>query len=218
MTWTTAISDLRTLLSDNGTDKLRYRKAIVGLQNGTNTTFKTFEFRRLTPFVGATGLPYGVFKNGVLTSVASEDLPSGGFVLSVAPANGDRIEGTYYIQWFTDAELAVFLKSATQWQGFGADVTAIVDSFQPSALKYAAADAYQKLALRWAEHLSETYRLEEGPGEQIKAAIESYKGMAAQYRKEAFKERDDVYTRKGEANAPAWRTVAGNFREITPKR
>lgn len=50
MSWTTAASDLRTSLSDNSKDKHCYRKSVFGELNGTNTRFKTLEFRRINNF------------------------------------------------------------------------------------------------------------------------------------------------------------------------
>jgi hypothetical protein len=219
VSWTTSLSDLRTLLSDNATDKLRHRKPLVGKQDGTNRVFKTFEFRRITALVGAAGTPLGVFVNGALVAASAEDLVSGEVTLTAAPLNTDQLSATYYIQWFVDSELQGFLTTATKWIGnLGDDVTQVPDGLQPAVLRYAAADAYQKLALRWAERLSDVSVLENGPKDDIPKAIDSYRNMAAQYRKEAFNERDDFYKRQGRANEPAWRTNAGRVRDVTPMR
>lgn len=63
MSWSTALADLRTQLSDGATDKLRYRKPLIGKVDGNNTLFKTLEFRRLTDFTGPDDR-FGVYLNG----------------------------------------------------------------------------------------------------------------------------------------------------------
>ena len=112
MTWTTARSELRTLLSDNTNDKPRNRKPILDKQDGVNQTFTTFETRRITDFTLATTGFEGVFVNGSRATVTADDLIAGQFTLAVAPADTDTVEASYYLQWFLDSELDTFLKSA----------------------------------------------------------------------------------------------------------
>lgn len=217
MSWTNGLSELRTILSDGAADKLRHRKAVLGVTNGTNKRFKTLEFRRLTTFVSAS-VPYGAYVNGVLAAVTADDLASGEFALNTAPAAGDTVEATYYIQWFTDAELTVFLNSASQWLGLGDSFSVVDSGLRSAASKYATADAYQKLALRWTEFLSETYRAEDAQADVVKAAIDSYAKLAEMFRKEAYKSRDQFYSRQGQALAPRFLSVAGNVSDPVPKR
>ena len=81
MAWTTSLADLRKLLNDGPKDKLRYRKRVIGIQNGANLIFKTFEFRRTESLVGATA-PVGVYVDDTPVTVVSDDVPSGEFVRS----------------------------------------------------------------------------------------------------------------------------------------
>lgn len=217
MSWTTSTSDLRVLLSDGPKDKYRYRKRVFGLVDGTNKTFQTFEFRRISNLVGAAA-PLGVYVNGSAVTVSADSPEAGEFTLQAAPADGVLVEATYYIQWFLDTELDQFLKSATQWLGLGDDCTKIADGLRPSALKYAAHDAYQKLALRFAEHMSERFRLEDGLDPKLKPVIDSYQAASEQFMKEAVALRNDYYTRQGQSLSPLYGFALGNVSDPMPKR
>lgn len=219
MTWSTSIADFRNLLSDGTNDKLRYRKPVIGSPNGTLLAFKTFEFRRLTDFTAASPPPnLGVFVNGASVAVTSDDLTSGEFILTTAPIDGDVVEATYYIQWFLDAELAIFLKSSSQWLLMGPDETVVPDGLQPAALAFAAHVAYQKLALRWAEHMSEVYRTEDAPDKNRMQLVDEYWKMSMGYEKEAKDLRDGYYGRSGQSLSPLFRSSSGRVREIPPPR
>lgn len=214
MSWATSTTDLRTLLSDGATDRHRFRKRVFGECNGTNTKFKTFEFRRVTDFTTATA-PFGVYKNGVLVSVASDFPDSGDFVLTTAPVDGDVIEASYYVQWFKDAELNSFLGEASGWLGLGvAAVANIPDGLIPAALKYAASQAYLKMAMRWREHKSEEFRLEDAPDPKRPTMTDEFIKMAEAFKKEARQLRDDFYTRQGQSLSPLHATVTGNVRKM----
>ena len=217
MSYTTGIADLRTKLSDGPKDRLRAHKAPIGIQNGVNKNFKTFEFRRITTFVGATGR-LGVFVNGVAATVASDDFSdTGEFTLSTAPVNGDRIECTYFVQWFTDAELTTFLTEAGYWMSL-VDYTTLDVHLIPALLNYAAGAAYLKYAIRWAERMSEVFRTEDSPDAEIlKLAAEYRKSSDALY-KQAERIRNDFYTRQGQSLQPAYATAFGSVRDVVPRR
>ena len=112
--WTTALQDLRNHLSDGATDRYHFRKRCFGEIDGTNTRFKTFEFRRVTDFTQEEG----VYINGVLqpaSGVSSDSLIPGEFILQTAPSDGSIVEASYYTQWFLDSELEDFLKQSSRW-------------------------------------------------------------------------------------------------------
>ena len=216
MSWTTAIVDLRTLLSDQGDDRYHYRKRCFGLVNGTNRQFKTFEFRRVTDFTTAT-LPLGVYKNGILLAVnkISSDYPgTGDFVLATAPIDGDEIEASYYTQWFLDAELDTFLKDAALWLLSTNDYTLISGGLISAAKKYAAAEAYLKMAQRWRTYASEAFKVEDAPKGEADAKTDSFTAMSKTFREEALKARDEYYTRQGRPLQPLYGTVLGNVRPM----
>ena len=215
MSWTTAVDDLRNFLSDGPTDKLSAQKKVIIAPNGTITQFKTFEFRRITDFTTATA-PLGVYVNGVIATVSADDLSTGYFTLSAAPQDGDMIEATYYIQWFLDAELEVFLKNGSQWLLQGADWTGTPDGLQPACLHYSAADAYQKLALLWARHMSETYRTEDAPDKNRMSLVDQYGKEAERLRAQAKVLRNSYYEKSGQPLAALWGNIPGDVREIVP--
>lgn len=220
MTWaqSDAISDVRKILSDGPTDKLRYRKQVLDIQNSSNVTFKTFEMRRITTFVGAVA-PFGVYVNNTLVTVSSDNLATGEFVLAVAPANGDQVQATYYVQWFLDEEITQFLVSSAQWIGVADDYTAIGSDLRPAAKEYAASQAYQKLAAKFAENLAETFQLYDAPDEKRFNPITAYMNISKVKMELAFRLRDDVYkNRKGRALAPISVSIAGRVGNVTPNR
>ncbi len=221
--WTTANADVRTFLSDGATDKLRYRKKLMGQIDGVNTTFKTFEARRITALVGATA-PLGVYVNApssspALVTVTSEDLESGELYLAAAPAAGSGVHATYYIQWFDDAEIVQFLTSASEWITGIDDYTSIPNNQWPCAKTYAGAVAYQKLSIKFATNLAETYQLYDAPDQKRFDPVKVYSEMSEKMFKLAFELRDDTYkNRQGQALAPLFGTIRGRVKDVAPNR
>lgn len=216
MSWTTALEDIRRLLSDGSTDKLRHRKRVFGTIDGTNLVFKTLEFRRVTDFTTAAS-PEGVYVDGSAVAVALDNPEVGEFTLSTAPLDGSVVEATYYSQWFTDQELDGFLQDAAYWLNLGTAIN-IPPGLRPAALHYAAQEAYLKLALRWTERLSETYRLEDAPGDDTFAVVDKYRAIAMDMHKKSMQLRDDYYSRSGQNKAPSFQSIAGRVVDPVPKR
>jgi hypothetical protein len=218
LSWTTAVNDIRTALSDGPTDKLRYRKKVMNQLDGVNLVFKTFEMRRTSTLVGATGAPAGVFVNNVLATITAEDLTSGEFTMQTAPANGSALEATYYIQWFTDPEIEEFLTSASEWISGQDDWTQLAQGLEPAAKEYSCATAYQKLVSRMSENVAETYQLEDAPDQKRFDPIAAYMKISTTKFKLAFELRDDFYkSRQGRAKAPIFRTMRGRVRDVPPR-
>lgn len=219
MSWLTGQDNLRTLLSDGPTDKLRALKGVFGVQNGTNTTFKTFEFRRVTDFsASATVFPLGIFVNGQWqppSAIAVDDPNSGFFQAATAFDDSVSLTASYYIQWFTDLELDGFLVRASDWLGQGDDYTQTPTGLKTAALKYAAHEAYQKLSLRFAENIAETFRLQDAPDDKKMEIVKAYQDAAKLALEEAKTYRDDFYTRKGAALAPRFGSISGNIKNPT---
>jgi hypothetical protein len=223
MVWTTSVWDLRIALSDQHIDKLRFQKQVFGDINGANLLYKTMEFRRVTNFTAATSQTYnlGVFLNNQLlptTAVTFDDNYQGWFTLASAPTAGQSLTASYYIQWFTDYELTDFLNMAANWIGTTTDITMLDPGLIPAALKYGCYQAYQKLSLKYAESISETFRLEDSPEEKRFAIVDVYTKAASQSLKEATMLRDDFYkNRKGQALAPISMSIVGNVNDVTPR-
>ena len=220
MSWSTALADLRIKLSDNSNDKLRAFKRVFGQVDGTNKRFKTFEFRRVTDFTTASA-PLGIYINQVLqttAAISSDDISSGYFILASAPAVDSVVEATYYIQFFLDTELQTFLRFSSNWLGLGDDYTQVPTGLVPSALHYALGESYGKLAMRFAEHISETYRLEDAPHEDRFKIVDEYKQLAKMARDEAEHFRDEYYKRQGQHLAPLYGLNLGAVREVAPNK
>lgn len=219
MSWTNAVTDLRTLLSDGPTDKLRALKSVFGVQDGTNVSFKTFEFRRVTDFsASGTAAPLGIYLNNSLlpaSAIASDDLLSGFFTLQAAPSDADNLVASYYIQWFLDPELEGFMQRSSMWLGYDDQYINIPSGLKTAALKYAEHEAYQKLSLRYAENIVETYRLQDAPDDKRMSVVSAYQQAASQKLKEAYQARDDYYKRKGKPLAPIFDTASGNIKNPT---
>jgi len=212
MAWTNAIVELRTVLSDGDTDKNVWRKRCLGFVNGTNVLFKTFENRRITNFTTASA-PFGVFVNGVAATITADDVESGQFTISAAPADGSYLEATYIHRWFIDTELDTFLNNASQWLQYGATYANIADGLQDAAIKYACHQAYQKLAVKFALHLSSTYKMEDVPSPEVKDIQKSYESLSDQYKRWAKESRDEYYSRAGQGLAPNRAYAFGSIRK-----
>jgi hypothetical protein len=221
MAWATAIDDLRTKLSDNTTDRLRAFKRVFGDINGSNVVFKTFEFRRITDLTNPVGY-IGVYKNGQILNVGDvilDDPDTGYFTLLKPPQKGDVIEATYYVQYFLDAELDSFLRLASNFIAGGDDYTQTSGGLQTAVLSYAAAEAYQKLALRFADTFADTYKMQDLPDAEREKIIISFKKSSEEARAEAMKLRNDFYeNRQGQALAPLWGSNLGGVLDVPPNR
>lgn len=216
MAWTTATDELRTFLSDGPTDKLRHRKKVFGECNGTNVLFKTLEFRRVTNFTSDT-VPLGIWKNGVLLApadVANDYVGEGDFELVTAPVDGDLIEATYYCQWFLDSEITTFLTYGSNFLGFGGDYTQTPSGLQPALIHFAAGEAYQKLALKWAEWTADTYRLDDNPREKQSSVMDQYLKLSEAMRKKAGELRKSYYERNDQGSAPLFGISLGSVRKM----
>jgi hypothetical protein len=218
MAWADPIGDLRIKLSDGATDRLRAYKKVFGNQNGANKVFKTFEYRRVTDFTTAIS-PLGVYKNGSIQVVSSDDLATGYFTLQSAPSETDELVATYYMQYFLDSELNSFLRLATNFLAYGDDPTSIPGGLQNGALEFAAAEAYQKLAMRFADKMSDVYRLEDLPDKEREAMVMAFREASEKARAESVKIRNDFYdNRQGQALAPLFGSIRGNVRDVAPNR
>lgn len=216
--WSNAIEDLRALLSDGPTDRYNFRKRCFGELNGTNTRFKTFDFRRITDFTTSAASAGQVFLNGVpvpATGIAADFILTGEFQLVTPPVDGDILEASYFQQWFIDSELDSFLQTGSRWLFSSGDYVNITpDGLIPAVLKYAASEAYLKMSIRWRTYLSDGFKVEDVPKEAGKAPADPYIGMAKTFRDEALALRDEFYKRQGQALQPLFATISGRVRNL----
>lgn len=218
--WADPKSDLRIELSDGPADRLCSEKKVFGNPDGTNTQFKTYEFRRVTDFTSA-AVPLGVYVNDVPlgpSGVTSDDVSTGYFVLTAAPAAGAIVTATYYAQLFLDLELDSFLRLGSDYLGLNDDYTTCVEGLRPAILQYGVSRAYLKLRARFLDPQSATYRLEDMPDERRKQILADFQAAADGALKSCNTLRDQYYTRQGQALAPITGINAGRVRNVAPNR
>lgn len=203
-------------MSDGPTDRYVYRKKCFGQVDGINSSFKTFEYRRVTDFT-TSATPLGVYVSGTIAAASADSTATGEVILSIAPTPGQVVAATYYYQWFLDSELSSFLSYAAQWLGFGVDPQNVPVGLQPSGLYYAGQEAYHKLAIKWSERASETYLLEDQPDPKILGLADTYRKMAEDFKKKSVELRDQYYTRQGQTLAPNFGTAFGAVSNPVPR-
>lgn len=223
LTMAAAVADLRRLLADGPTDKIAFNKKVLGVINGTNKQFKTFERRRNTDFTQApTGTsPEGVYVNGArlgVIAISSDDPESGGFILASAPADGSTLTSCYYYRWFNDPELEQFITNAIQMVLSTTSVTTVVDGLIPAVLHFAAGEAYQRLALHWTTNLSSQYMLEDAPRDRQGNLINPFADLQDKMEKKAMELRKNYYARNDQAEQPLFGTISGAVRDQVPRR
>lgn len=228
--WTTAIQDLRDVLNDNPLNRYCYRKKCLGQIDGANTSFKTFEFRRITNFTDSvlSAAPLGVYVAGVRilpANISFDDTNSGEFTLAMAPdpnpAGGNAqnvVQATYYYQWFLDPELTTFLTKASQAIQTGDDFTNVPPGLQAAVLDYAAHLGLGMQAMRWAQRASETFNLEDAPKKEALGVADTFMSLSKTFYATAIKKRDDYYTKAGQAGAATFKSSWGVVGGVTPRR
>ncbi len=218
----TAYVALRNLIKDNDQDKICSTKEVLGERNGTNKTFKTFEYRRLTDFSSSgTAWPLGIYQDGSMlpsSGVNRDDPDSGTFELETAPSDRSAIRASYYYHWFKDEELESFLQNACTWLGQGTHYLNLVDGLNASALRFAAQEAYVAAAMKYSTRMSEVYKLEDAPSEEILKALDAFRGMAKDFMKSATELRDDYWQRQGQPGAPNYAFSLGQVTDPQPRR
>jgi hypothetical protein len=220
-----AILQLRNLLFDGPTDKLASQKKVLGVIDGVNTIFKTFETRRVNSFAASAPFPQGLYLNGspvLVTNVIQDEPISGVFQLgpSAVPSNltRDSLTATYYFQWFEDSELDQFLQNATSWLGLSNNYINIPDGLNASALRFASQEAYLAISNKYSVRMAQTFQLEDAPNEDVLKSIQAFQSMAKDYMASAETMRNDFYTRQGQALAPNFNFQLGKVWDPTPRR
>lgn len=141
---TSALTSLRSLLGDGPADKYEFMTDVVPTPNGLVTTF----------FCGRTRLASTptIYEGGqvVEATSGSVDLPTGTFALDAAPTGS--VQTSFYFQWFTDAELQVFLNEAAMLLRYtGFDDATIPEGVRPILGEFACYYAYRRKAAEFAE-------------------------------------------------------------------
>jgi len=207
----TAISDLRTFLSDGPTDRPVKQKKLVGECDGTNTEFFAWEERVV---------PGSLVVNVDFTPVAATltDPVMGLITLASPPAGGSTVRARYYYQYFLDAELQLALMdAATQIQGSD-DVTTIESAMKIVVLNFGGYFGYKKQAIRWAQRMSDKWILKESPEEGDNLSKSNlFDKLARTFMDEARILRDDFYKRQSRQLAPAAAMMKPRIPRVGPR-
>lgn len=220
------IDRLRQLIGDNlGKNVVRF-EPLQSQVNGTNATFYVSRFldalgSAIWPLFpdGMTGPFYVTADGSPGSTVDSYDLNTGYFVLAVAPTK--NCQATYYWQYFADADLNNWLNNdGIQFVGGGNFLTA--DAVTPVSLQTAiiylvASMCFTDLAGRAAAQADKKAgELSANYSSRAKAWTQLAKDTLAN----AYKIRDDYYTRQGEAAVPqlSFLQQTGDVDQWTPAR
>jgi len=208
----TAVSELRTYLSDGPVDRPVKQKGLIGLVDGTNTEFFVFEERVV---VGTLVVTVD------FTPVAAvlSDAVLGLVTLPTPPQNGSKVRARYYYQYFLDAELRESLQHASGQVLSTEDVTQIGIGLKDPVLAYAGYFAYTKQAIRWAQRASEKFLLQEDPLQQeTMNRTNVFRQLAKGFMDDSRIMRDDFYKRQSRQLAPAAGVTKLNIPWIGPRR
>lgn len=211
----TAVSDLRAYLNDGPTDRPIKSKQVVGVVNGTNVNFMTFEDRIIETSLVVTVDYSDVADNDVVV----DDASMGRFHLRTAPIAGQVVRAHYYFQFFLDGELREAVQLATGEVLNTEDVGGIPIGLKTATLNFGGYFAFNKQAIRWATRMSNRFLLEEEPLEQeTNNRANHFKTLAKNYFDEARIMRDDYYKRHSRGLAPAAGMLKANIPPIAPRR
>lgn len=150
MAWT--VSDardrFRICIGDGLADHYEHKSEVTPTADGLHDQFFVGRTRLVEPTVRC-------FLNGVELDDEFEVDPVPGLitVLTPTPPSG-VVLASYYWQWFTDAEIDVFLQDAANALGFtGVDDATLPVALQSVIMDWGAAVAYTRKAAEWAEAL-----------------------------------------------------------------
>lgn len=218
MTWTTALTDLRTELQDNADNKYALRKNVFGSPDGTLVEFATIEGRYVPASLVVYAAPPGGGTPSVVTVSDTTGWEQGIFRLQAAPQPRQLITASYYWQYFTDTEITNFLKTAASRVGITDYTTTPVDGLERVVLNYACAAAYRFLSSQWIRKISEKVLLKDSPVSENDTRSNLFLKQAQDYEKMGNDERIEYYKAQGRRYKPSFSTSQGNITPWTPRR
>lgn len=220
MSYTSAIVELRQLLSDSEFHKKVSKKKLIGAIDGENTSFITYDKRILSD-------SFQAFVNNIAVDSTVEDEVKGEITLSSAPDKNSRVEASYYWRFWIDDELINFLnKGAEATSQFTSSIPdnaylSIIPGLKTCALMLSASLATRSLIQYMINRRhSEEFLLEQDGNDDkdFSAMISALQKVADQYWKDGIQMRDDFYKRQGKRNAPAFGIRMQQPRQYGPKR
>ncbi len=220
-----ATSDLRTFVNDGPVDRLVKEKVVIGATNGVNTTYMTWEDRIIgaTLVVTIDYVPYpGAFTQALdangINLTGTFTLATPGSTPPVPPVATAVVRAQYYFQYFLDAELQEALFMAANEMIETDDPTQVPSGLKYAMLYFAGSFAYQKLAIRWAQVLSNRFLVVEEPSHNENMQRPNmFQQIAKSLWDQGTKLRDGYYMRHGRRNAPAFNRYYPRIPIIGPR-
>ena len=211
-----AVADLRRFVNDGPTDRPIKTKQVIGLVNGVNQEFLTFEDRIV---VGTLRVTVD-FVPLAPAAVSLVDPVLGMFTLATAPVGGSVVRASYYFQYFLDSELQEAIQLATeQLTDGGDDPTQLTPGLKTAALLYGAHFGFTKQSIRWVQRASSRFLLEEEPIQQEALQRSNlFDTLAKRFFDEARIVRDDYYKRQGRSLGPAFSVFKPRIPRVGPRR
>lgn len=220
MSYTTAITELRQLLSDSQYHKKATDKRLIGSVDGTNVTFHTYDKRILSS-------TFTTKVNGAEVDSSLDEAVQGLVTLSDAPPVNSKVTASYYWQWWLDDELRTFLNKGAELTSFFT-TTIPEDAFllvtpglKTSALYFSASYAMDSLInyLVNRRH-SEEFLIEESGNDEsaFSQTIDAMRTASKDFWDKAKWARDDFYQNQGRRNTPAFGVKTVSTRRYGPQR
>lgn len=212
MTLAALITSTRTLAADTTTANLIRGETPGGLNDGTNTKFRTMQRNIVAASIFFT--INSTYRSQ--TGLTIDDAGNGLFTISPAPAaNGNPWYIDYNFQWFTDADYTEFLNDAARDLLGVSDPTTIATALVAALLQYALGYFYQRRATYYADKYSSSGGQ---AGQSVDVVTKNFQTLSKGAFDRATTMRDDYYKRLGQRNAPASATTSYGIDPITPPR
>jgi len=220
VSYDSAITELRQLISDTEFHKKVTKKKLIGAVNGENTSFITYDKRILED-------TFQAYVADVAVDATVEDPIKGEITLSAAPDKNTKVEASYYWQFWIDDEIKNFLnkgaEATSQWTSNVPDnaYLQILPGLKTAALMLAASLATRSfIQYVISRRHSEEFLLEQDGNDDnnFSQTITALQKVADQYWKDGIQMRDDFYMRQGKRNAPAFGIRMSSPRQYGPKR
>ncbi len=220
MSYDSAITELRQLISDTEYHKKVSKKKLIGAINGENVSFLTYDKRILED-------TFQAYVNDVAVDATVEDAIKGEITLSSPPDKNTKVEASYYWRFWLDSEIINFLnkgaEATSQWTSEVPDnaYLQILPGLKTAALMLAASLATRSfIQYVISRRHSEEFLLEQDGNDDnnFSQAITALQKVADQYWKDGLGMRDDFYQRQGKRNAPAFGIRMQSPRQYGPRR
>lgn len=206
------ITSLRILASDTPTANLIRGETPAGLNDGTNTHFRTAQRNIVASSIYFT--INSTYRSQ--TGLTIDDSVNGLFSISPAPAaNGNPWYIDYNYQWFTDTDYTEFLNDAARDLLGVSDPTTVQTALVAALLQYGLGYFYQRRATQYADK----YASSGGQaGQSVDVVTKNFQTLSKAAFDRAQAMRDQFYTRLGSSKAPASATTSYGIDPITPIR